>query len=194
MLLSYNRLLRLQQDGVIQNSTPELVNSSSIDITLGDIIRYESFKKHKTDLFGDEYISLKHRQPLPTETWNMALEGGYLLAPGEFILASTREIFNLPNTISAEYKCKSSMARVGLNHLNAGWCDAGWYGSVLTLELKNENQTTAIRLTPGDKIGQMVFFEHEAVPEQGSYATKGNYNNHDTVMGAVPETRFRGCC
>jgi dCTP deaminase len=75
------------------------------------------------------------------------------------------------------------MARIGLEHLNAGWCDAGWNNSVLTLELKNMTQYHTIMLQKGDKIGQMVFFEHEPVPHERSYAVRGRYNNDSTVSG-----------
>lgn len=91
------------------------------------------------------------------------------------------EVFNLPEDISAEYKLKSSMARIGLEHMNAGWCDAGWHGSVLTLEFKNMLQYHAILIRPGDAIGQMIFFYHEPVPKSASYATRGRYNNDKSV-------------
>ena len=55
------------------------------------------------------------------------------------------------------------MARIGLDHLNAGWCDAGWNGSVLTLELINLLKNHSIALHPGDAIGQMTFFAHGEV-------------------------------
>jgi deoxycytidine triphosphate deaminase len=103
--------------------------------------------------------------------------------PGAFILAHSREVFNLPSDISAEYKLKSSMARIGLNHLNAGWCDSFWSGSVLTLELHNTTQNHAIQLRMGDPIGQMVFFRHAPVPEESSYKVRGRYNNDKTVSG-----------
>ena len=44
-------------------------------------------------------------------------------------------------------------------------------------------QHHAIRLHPGDKIGQMVFFKHAAVPEWASYAARGRYNKDATVKG-----------
>lgn len=106
------------------------------------------------------------------------------MSPGNFILTQSREVFHLPDTISAEYKLKSSMARIGLEHLNAGWCDAGWNGSVLTLELKNMTEAHSILLQEGDAIGQIVFFKHAPVPEDKSYAARGRYNNDKTVMGA----------
>ena len=87
----------------------------------------------------------------------------------------------MPMDISAEYKLKSSMARIGLEHLNAGWCDAGWHGSVLTLELVNVTRHHSIIIRPGDPIGQMVFFRHAPVPPERPYATRGRYNTDRTV-------------
>ena len=108
---------------------------------------------------------------------------GFSLEPGEFILASSIEVFNLPPDISAQYRLKSSMARIGLEHLNAGHCDAGWNGSVLTLELKNVTRYHAIHLQAGDPIGQMVFWRHEPVPADKSYAARGRYNGDGSVSG-----------
>ena len=108
----------------------------------------------------------------------------YLLMPGHFCLAETLEIFNMPDDISAQFVLKSSRARDGLNHLLAGWCDPGWHGSKLTLELKNERLHHALPIWPGLKIGQMVFHQMSKVP-LNSYAVTGNYNNHLTVMPSV---------
>jgi len=99
-------------------------------------------------------------------------------------LAETLELFNLPDDISCQFVLKSSRARSGLNHLLAGWCDPGWHGSKLTLELKNERLHHALPLWPGLKIGQMVFHQMSSVPLK-SYAVTGNYNNHLTVMPSV---------
>jgi deoxycytidine triphosphate deaminase len=75
------------------------------------------------------------------------------------------------------------MARIGLEHMNAGWCDAGWQGSVLTLEFKNMTRFHSIRIRPGDAIGQMVFFRHAPVSYEASYAARGRYNNNASVEG-----------
>jgi dCTP deaminase len=90
-------------------------------------------------------------------------------------------MFFLPNNLSAEYKTKSTMARNGLDHALAGWCDAGWNSSVLTLELKNQTRNHHIILKPGMKIGQMIFHRHE---DAGyfSYSAKGSYNGDATVQ------------
>lgn len=175
-LLSYNRLCELIEQGVIQGAKFEDVNSSSIDIHLGANILEEA------SCHAGSRLSLRDRDKMPA-TLHQIPKAGYVLFPGEFILAQSQELFNLPNNISAEYKLKSSMARIGLEHMNAGWCDAGWHGSVLTLEFKNMLQHSSIILREGDKIGQVIFFEHESVPAEKSYATRGRYNQDKTVTG-----------
>jgi len=174
MLLSYTEICALIEQGVIEGATYESVNSSSLDIHLGKELLVENLS------ISTPVLSLRNRKPLYTFRYNFP----YTMTPGCFILARSKEIFHLPNTISAEYKLKSSMARIGLEHLNAGWCDAGWNGSVLTLELKNMTRNHGIRLQEGDAIGQIVFFKHTPVPEDKSYAARGRYNNDKTVMGA----------
>lgn len=175
-LLSYSRLLTLLDQGILVGSDSSLVNSASIDIRLGNKIKVEvaPYKQPK--------VSLHSKNPLVMTDFDLE-ESSYILQPGEFILASSLEIFNLPLWLSAEYKLKSSMARIGLEHLNAGWCDAGWHGSVLTLELKNLTRHHAIELRAGDKIGQVVFYEHEPVPHLKSYAARGRYNGDKEVSG-----------
>lgn len=170
-LISYSELVELVNQGVI-NSDPANINGASIDITLGDEIMLESYST-------PSYIDLMEKESLRMIKHKM--EEVYMLEPGDFILATSVETFNLPSDIACEYKLKSSLARSGLQHLMAGWCDPGWHGSKLTLELKNVTQYHALLLRPGMKIGQMVFFKCEPVPEENSYTVKGQYNNQDTV-------------
>lgn len=179
-ILSYTEICDLIEDGVIENADYECVNSASLDIHLGPALLIEN----RNVAQGPENILyLNKKSALSTEALILGSGGQYCMAPGECVLACTREIFNLPNDISAEYKLKSSMGRIFLEHLNAGWCDAGWCGSVLTLELKNLTQYHRIVLTEGDRIGQIVFFRHKPVPSDKSYAARGSYNGDKTVSG-----------
>lgn len=168
MLLSYIELVKLVENGVI-NAKPELINGASIDVTLYPTIMVElpSQSRLKIELASKESlrfieVEMKHQ---------------YELHPGQFILAATEEVFNLPNDIVCEFKLKSSIARAGLNHLFAGFCDPNWSNSRLTLELKNDTQFHDLILRPGMKIGQMVFYRVTPVPHEQSYAVKGHYNN-----------------
>ena len=174
MLLSHNQIKALVNRGVVEHAKEEAINAASLDIHLGDTILYE------LDPCGRVLDYARREKPFWGQH-NLRLDGAYKLGPGEFILAQTKEVFNLPNNISAEYKLKSSMARIGLEHMNAGWCDAGWHGSVLTLEFKNMSQRHSILLRYEDAVGQLVFFQHEPVEDSASYATRGRYNNDETV-------------
>jgi deoxycytidine triphosphate deaminase len=175
-LLSYYKIVELLQRKVIVNGDIECVNSASIDLRLGRKVLIEQQIRST--------ISLRERDPLKVKEHDLITDGPVTLYPGNFCLAHTHETFDLPNTISAEYKLKSSMARIGLEHLNAGWCDAGWNGSSLTLEFKNMTQNHNIVLNYMDKIGQMVFFTHIEVPHDKSYASRGRYNGDKSVSGA----------
>ncbi len=169
MLLSFYRLHALIDQGVIK-ADPTLVNGASIDLTLGNEIQ---ICRDADDQRAWPIVDLAAKENIATEHLLMDDEG-YVVEPGEFILAHTNEVFNLPNTIAGEYKLKSSMARNGLNHMLAGWCDPGWHGSQLTLEFHNcTNQR--LRIRPGMKCGQAVLWECEDVGD-GSYAIHGQYN------------------
>lgn len=175
-LLSYIELRKLVESGVIDADIHN-INGASIDITLGDKIMVE-----RPCGFPTPVIDLKAKESLHMVEINVP-EQGIGLAPGDFILATSNELFNLPNNIACEYKLKSSLARSGLQHMLAGWCDPGWNNSKLTLEFKNVTKYHTLLLKPGMKIGQMVFFECEPVPAEESYAVKGQYNDQETVTG-----------
>lgn len=176
MMLSYVELVKLVEEGVI-NAPLENINSSSIDLTLDSPIMLEDHPKY------NKVVRLAQKESIEMRPYEMG-PNGYHLKPGEFILASSVELFNLPSNISAEYKLKSTMARNGLEHLNAGWCDAGWNNSKLTLELKNMTQRHEIIIEPGMKCGQVVFFRHTEVPTDKSYAARGQYNNQQITTAS----------
>ena len=62
---------------------PDLVNPASIDVLLGDRLMVEVKYRHELEILGIAHYT----QADP-----------YWLAPGEFCLAETREIFNQPGT------------------------------------------------------------------------------------------------
>lgn len=187
-LLAHDELLALSYDGTITHVEPDQINGTSIDVTLAPVILVERGTSHSS-----REVVLRDRDPLDMIEVTIPRDG-YVLQPNEFILASTEQIFNLPLHLSAEYKLKSSMARIGLEHMNAGWCDPGWHGSALTLELKNESRFHAIRLHPGDRIGQIVFFRNAPVPADRSYAQRGRYNRDARVSGAKRDPQQEAPC
>lgn len=174
-LLSFNELLQLVEQGVITDVPYEHINAASIDVRLGSDILIERACNRS--------VSLRDRENLVMESFSLD-NSGYRLDPGEFILAHTLEKFNLPDDIVCYFKLKSSGARIGLNNLLATFCDPGWSGSVLTLELQNTTRHHAILLHAGDRVGQMVFHRVTRVPADRSYAVRGRYNNDPSVQQA----------
>ena len=168
-LLTHRELLELVESEVLENSAPEHVNAASIDIHMGDSLLVEQPMRYS-------WCDLSKKQVPPMRMLEKDEDGGWSLYPGDFALVNTREVFHLPADIAAEFKLKSSLARAGLNHMLAGWADPGFHDATLTLELKNELKHTILKLQPGMKIGQMVFWRGESVPEHASYAVKGQYN------------------
>lgn len=145
----------------------ELLNTASYDVTVGATAKVESPDGQWLDIDLTAY-SVEH--PL-------------LISPKEFLLVQTAETFNLPSTIASEFRIKSSRAREGWSNALAVWCDPGWHGSVLTMELINERRYKALPLYPGLKIGQMVFWRCAGEPDV-SYAVKGRYNGDRSVMAS----------
>lgn len=156
------------EDGMVTPFKRELVNPASLDVRLGDDLLIESVESEALV----RYPLGRHSEEHP-----------YRLVPGQFVLAQTIETFHLPSEIAAQFMLKSSRARSGLEHLMAGYCDPGWSGSVLTLELHNSRQLHPVALWPGMKIGQMVFHRMSATPVR-DYRVTGRYNGDQQVTAS----------
>jgi dCTP deaminase len=169
MILCDHEILDLCNQGMVEGFDPDLINPASLDVRLGDTLLIESAQSRELV----QYPLAWHSEADP-----------YEMKPGQFLLAPTRETFNIPDTIAAEFRLKSSRAREGLDQALAVWADPGWHGSVLTLELRNNRQLWPQLLWPGMKIGQMVFHKMSDRPMR-SYAKTGRYNEHKTVMGSL---------
>jgi dCTP deaminase len=109
---------------------------------------------------------------------------GYILRPGEFLLACTEEYVRLSPTIAAMVEGKSSLGRLGMTvHVTAGVIDPGFEGQI-TLEIANL-APWAIELHEGMPIAQLVF-ERVNRP-QFDYSEKGRYQGQT----GPTESRYR---
>ena len=146
----------------------ELLNPASLDVTLGSTILVEV--RHTPEL-----------QVLSIDSYTQSHP--FWIEPGEFFLAETMEMFFLPSHVGAQFVLKSSRAREGWDHAEAGWCDPSWTGSRLTMELKNGRRYHSLPIWPGMKVGQMKFLLLNACPEVG-YDRKGHYNGDGRVTAS----------
>lgn len=103
----------------------------------------------------------------------------YLLEPGKFVLASTREYIKVPSNVTAFVEGRSSIGRLGLFIQNAGWVDPGFEGEI-TLELFNAGQYP-IELIPNKRVGQLVFAKTKT-PALNPY--KGKYQGQTGAVGS----------
>lgn len=161
MLLPDHEIRRLcQQHAMVMPFDPNLLNPASLDVTLGTRIMVEVPETPALQV---------------VELHGFTEANPYWIQPGEFFLAETREIFNLPDHVGAQFVLKSSRAREGWDHAEAGWCDPGWFGSRLTMEIRNQRRCHPLPIFPGLKIGQMKFLLVSGKVER-SYAETGRYN------------------
>lgn len=142
---------------IISPFKTENINPASYDVTLSDdiIIR------------GQDKVKLPLR-----------------FMPHEFIIATTNEHFHLPLDVAADMRLKSTIGRMGINHVLSVWFDPGFRGEA-TLELHNVSNTI-INLHPGMKIAQMIFMRLSE-PTCLSYEHTGRYLDQKGPTLARPE-------
>ena len=160
MILSDGTLQKMLNEKtlVIQPITSGQIQPASVDIRLGNTFSV-------VDDTPSGVIKLDSEISYKTITADT-----YLILPGQFVLATTMEYFELPDNLTAFVEGRSSLGRMGLFIQNAGWVDPGFKGEI-TLELYNANRC-AIELKAGRRVGQLVFAEMDASalnPYQGKY-------------------------
>ena len=145
MILSDKTISKMIEEKslVIEPLTKEQIQPASVDIRLGNTFSVVDDTPSGIITLGNkiEYKSIV------TDT--------YLILPGQFVLATTMEYFELPDDLTAFVEGRSSLGRMGLFIQNAGWVDPGFKGEI-TLELYNANRC-AIELKAGRRVGQLVF-------------------------------------
>jgi dCTP deaminase len=134
---------------------------SSLDVRLGSHFRIvkSQLDTHLNPLQPEEFIErdVSRYTELLTVSENPK-NGGFVLHPGTFVLASTLEYIRLPNDIAARLEGRSSWARIGLLvHATAGFVDQGYSGT-LTFELCNLG-TMPIKLFVGLRLAQLCFYQ-----------------------------------
>jgi dCTP deaminase len=134
------------------------------------------------------YIDI--RQPMDDLTDEVVIEDErpFFIHPGEFVLASTREVLTLPDDILAQVEGKSSLGRIGLLiHATAGFVDPGWTGK-LTLELSNVAKMP-IALYYGMKIGQLSFMRM-STPVDRPYGSPELGSKYQGQMAPTPSRAY----
>ncbi len=160
MILSDRTIRQMLNDRelTITPLTEEQIQPASVDVRLGN-----TFSIVEDSPSGVITLGSKIRyKTIEADT--------YVLLPGQFVLATTMEYFELPDDLTAFVEGRSSLGRMGLFIQNAGWVDPGFKGEI-TLELYNANRC-AICLEAGRRVGQLVFAKMDCEarnPYNGKY-------------------------
>ena len=141
------------------------IQPASVDLHLGTEVRL--FRTDQPTAIID--VSTDNTHLLTDE--RIPKNQPFLLGPGSFALASTRETITLPTDTVARLDGKSSLGRLGLLvHATAGYIDPGFHGTV-TLELHNATGLP-ITLFRNMKIAQVSFIQL-STPARRPYGSPG---------------------
>ena len=154
-ILSDRDLLPLLNQGLVTPWDEQHLGPCSLDLHLGDQLLIEA-------MGWEEFMP-----------YDMTIKP-YLLAPGEFVLAATKEVVTMRDDHCGEIALRSTAARMGLDHHLAAYVDAGFQGTI-TLELHNAKRYSGIELRPGMRLAQLIVHRLSS-PVQRSYRATGNYN------------------
>lgn len=161
---------------------PKDIQPASIDIHLGDqVLVFRNYTRGFVDI----------RQSTDDLTEPVTLVPGvpFVLHPGEFILAGSRELIAVPDDILGRLDGKSSLGRIGLLiHSTAGFIDPGWRGR-LTLELSNVSKLP-VTLYTGMAIGQISFMQL-TTPAENPYGSSGLRSKYQGQTGPTPTRLYR---
>ncbi|MDA2922343.1 dCTP deaminase [Patescibacteria group bacterium AH-259-L07] len=139
---------------------PRQIGPASIDLKLGPVFKYYQIEKH-------DLLDPKKELPADLTEDQIIKKGAYLiLHPHSFVLASTKEYIQVPDTMIVRVEGKSTLARMGILIHTAGFVDPGFSGT-LTLEISNQSNV-AVKLYPDMYICQIVV-EYLSSPAEVPY-------------------------
>ena len=176
-VFAYDEIVKLFDSGVIQNGRRDAISGASVDLHLGPKILVEGFGKT---------VDYRDRESLEMIEVDISGPDGFVLKPGQFILAHSVEYLRMPLNVMALLRTKSSQGRMGWEHADSGIVDPGFHGQ-LTLEFHNITQRHPIRIRAGDPCAQLVFMRHAQVDPSKSYLAKGRYSGQRGVTQTRPE-------
>ena len=152
------------------------INPASIDLTIGaQYYKAKNFISSITYGLQDENEARKYTSDLYWYVKNADDNFVFIeLLPGDAVLAVTREYISMPSNVCGQIFTKSTLGRMFINHMMAGFVDPGFHGR-LTLELVNDGCHT-VKIPVGARIVQMILSE-----VNGSGFYYGRYQGAETV-------------
>ncbi len=158
-----------------------MLQPASVDLRLGREFRV--FRNYRLP-----YIDVKQEMPTLTEVEFIDENTPFILHPGEFVLAVTMELVQIPDDLVGRLDGKSSLGRLGLIvHSTAGFVDPGFKGR-LTLELTNV-ANLPITLYYSMPVSQ-ISFSKLTTPADQPYGAKGMASKYQDQTGPEPSRYY----
>jgi dCTP deaminase len=141
---------------------PDLqIQPASVDLRIGT--RFILFRHARTPFIDP----LAQDAADYTEPMEIGEDERFILHPGEFVLAATKERVRLPDDLVGRVDGRSSIGRLGLQmHATAGFIDPSFEGNI-TLELSNVGRMP-VALHPNMRVCQ-ISFEPLSSPAERPY-------------------------
>lgn len=142
----------------------EALSSTSLDLTLSDTFVEWTAMKSIAIHPGSDDFSFKELRSLQSTL----KQAEYMLGPGQFVLAWTKEEIALPETsrLAARVEGKSSLARLGVGiHVTAPTIHCGFRGNI-QLEMFNFGPHKIV-LKADMRVCQLIFEQTYGTPNKG---------------------------
>lgn len=155
MVLSDRDIVKALNEGRIRiDPAPDLekqLGSVSVDFRLGNTFMvFEHSRNSHIDPRNPQSIGEAMRTILVDD------DDSFIMQPGDFALASTKELLELPDDLLGRLEGRSSIARLGITvHSTAAVFEPGWIGTA-TMELSNLGRMP-VALYPGMRICAFSF-------------------------------------
>lgn len=146
---------------------PTQMGSCMLDLRLGNV--YRVFNHSRTP-----YLDPRNPETVQNITTEVTITDSesFILHPGEFILAITKEYVEMPDDLTGRLEGRSSIGRMGVViHSTAANIECGFRGQI-TLELANMGRIPVI-LYPGMRICSLSFEQLTSPAEVPYYKKKG---------------------
>lgn len=193
--LSDKKILQYLKSGkvVIDPLKKENINTSSVDVTLGEYYYREQTLDVGKSIYSpwsEDDVRAVWGEPLKAEkAGTYAKRNGFSLPegikpndkviwirPGETILGHTSEFIGGKHEITTMMKARSTLGRNFIEVCKcAGWGDVG-YINRWTMEITNNSRHYIIPLVVGRRIAQIVFFEVGEILSD-DYSKSGKYQS-----------------
>jgi dCTP deaminase len=189
MILSDRDIRRRLNDGELRIEPlddPEMqIQPASVDMRLGR--EFPTFKQSNIPCIrpdrGSDAAAYTERTTIPdssrggdgqrtlrdvadeTDEETKTIDDEFILHPGDFVLATTKERVAIPDDLIAHVEGRSSLGRLAIVvHATAGIVDPGYEGQI-TLELSNLG-TAPVALKPDMRISQLTFTKLSSAAER----------------------------